>query len=44
MTLPYGVFSGPDGVRRIGVRRDDTVLDLSRAESQELILAGGALQ
>ncbi|MET0492828.1 MAG: fumarylacetoacetate hydrolase family protein [Actinoplanes sp.] len=44
MTLPYGVFSGPDGVRRIGVRRDDSVLDLSRAESQELILAGGALQ
>jgi len=29
--LPYGVFSGADGVRRIGVRLGDDVLDLSRA-------------
>jgi fumarylacetoacetase len=42
--LPYGVFSGADGVRRIGVRLGDSVLDLSRAESSELILAGGALR
>ncbi|MGA5303353.1 fumarylacetoacetase [Nucisporomicrobium flavum] len=43
--LPYGVFSTPgDGVRRIGVRLGDTVLDLSRAEADDLILAGGALQ
>nr|BFE67385.1 hypothetical protein GCM10020092_006860 [Actinoplanes digitatis] len=42
--LPYGVFSGTDGVRRIGVRLGDAVLDLSRAESAELILAGGALR
>lgn len=41
--LPYGVFSGPDGVRRIGARLGDAVVDLSRAESSELILAGGAL-
>src|SRR5690242_4835961 len=41
--LPYGVFSGPDGVRRIGARLGDSVLDLSGAESSELILAGGAL-
>jgi fumarylacetoacetase len=41
--LPYAVFSGPDGVRRIGVRLGDAVLDLSAAESSELILAGGAL-
>jgi fumarylacetoacetase len=27
--LPYGVFSLADGVRRIGVRLDDTVVDLS---------------
>ncbi|GGL02941.1 fumarylacetoacetate hydrolase family protein [Mangrovihabitans endophyticus] len=27
--LPYGVFSGDDGVRRVGVRLDDTVVDLS---------------
>jgi fumarylacetoacetase len=44
VTLPYGVFSADDGVRRIGVRLGDTVLDLSRAEAQELILAGGALR
>jgi fumarylacetoacetase len=42
--LPYGVFSTSDGVRRIGVRLDDRVLDLSRAEADELILAGGALR
>jgi fumarylacetoacetase len=29
--LPYGVFSGRDGLRRIGVRLGDAVLDLSRA-------------
>jgi fumarylacetoacetase len=29
--LPYGVFSGPDGVRRIGVRLDDHVLDVAAA-------------
>jgi fumarylacetoacetase len=29
--LPYGVFSGGDGVRRIGVRLGDAVVDLSRA-------------
>ena len=29
--LPYGVFSGGDGVRRVGVRLGDHVLDLSRA-------------
>jgi fumarylacetoacetase len=29
--LPYGVFSTDDGVRRIGVRLGDHVLDLSRA-------------
>ncbi|WP_433722776.1 fumarylacetoacetase [Actinoplanes sp. CA-051413] len=42
--LPYGVFSTGDGVRRIGVRLGDAVLDLSRAEEQDLILAGGALR
>jgi fumarylacetoacetase len=42
--LPYGVFSTADGVRRIGVRLGETVLDLSRAEQDELILAGGALR
>ena len=42
--LPYGVFSTSDGVRRIGVRLGDTVLDLSRAEAEDLILAGGALR
>jgi fumarylacetoacetase len=42
--LPYGVFSGADGVRRIGVRLGDDVLDLSRAEAADLILAGGALR
>jgi fumarylacetoacetase len=29
--LPYGVFSTADGVRRIGVRLESSVLDLSRA-------------
>jgi fumarylacetoacetase len=29
--LPYGVFSGADGVRRIGVRLGDHVLDLAAA-------------
>jgi fumarylacetoacetase len=29
--LPYGVFSGGDGVRRIGVRLDDDVLDVAAA-------------
>jgi fumarylacetoacetase len=29
--LPYGIFSGADGVRRIGVRVGDAVLDVSRA-------------
>ena len=42
--LPYGVFSTSDSVRRIGVRYGDAVLDLSRAEDAELILAGGALR
>jgi len=42
--LPYGVFSTGGGVRRIGVRLGDAVLDLSRAEQQDLILAGGALR
>jgi fumarylacetoacetase len=42
--LPYGVFSTGDGVRRIGVRLGDAVLDLSRAEHDDLILAGGALR
>jgi fumarylacetoacetase len=42
--LPYGVFSGADRVRRIGVRLGDDVLDLSRAEAADLILAGGALR
>jgi fumarylacetoacetase len=42
--LPYGVFSVGDGKRRIGVRLGSTVLDLTRAEADELILAGGALQ
>ncbi|GIE49372.1 fumarylacetoacetase [Amorphoplanes nipponensis] len=42
--LPYGVFSTGDGVRRIGVRLGDGVLDLSRAEQEDLILAGGALR
>jgi fumarylacetoacetase len=41
--LPYGVFSTGDGPRRIGVRLGDAVLDLARAERDELILAGGAL-
>lgn len=30
MSRPYGVFRGADGVRRIGVRVGDEVLDLSR--------------
>ena len=30
--LPYGVFSLADGVRRIGVRVDDTVADLSEVD------------
>jgi fumarylacetoacetase len=42
--LPYGVFSTGDGQRRIGVRLDASVLDLSRAEADEQILAGGALR
>lgn len=42
--LPYGVFSGADGLRRIGVRFGSSVLDLSRAEAADLILAGGALR
>ncbi|MFI7542945.1 fumarylacetoacetase [Actinoplanes sp. NPDC049599] len=42
--LPYGVFSTGDGVRRIGVRLGDAVLDLARAEQDDLILAGGALR
>ena len=41
--LPYGVFD-TDGRRRIGVRLGDAVLDLDRAEAEELILAGGALR
>ncbi|BCJ53692.1 fumarylacetoacetase [Actinoplanes sp. NBRC 14428] len=43
-TLPYGVFSTPGGARRIGVRLGDAVLDLARAEADDLILAGGALR
>jgi fumarylacetoacetase len=42
--LPYGVFSTAGGERRIGVRLGSSVLDLSRAEADELILAGGALR
>jgi fumarylacetoacetase len=42
--LPYGVFDTKDGRRRIGVRLRDFVLDLDRAEAEELILAGGALR
>jgi fumarylacetoacetase len=42
--LPYGVFSVGDGERRIGVRLGSSVLDLTRAEADELILAGGALR
>ena len=42
--LPYGVFSVGDGERRIGVRLGSTVLDLTRAEADDLILAGGALR
>ncbi|HEY7271332.1 MAG TPA: fumarylacetoacetase [Actinoplanes sp.] len=42
--LPYGVFSTADGERRIGVRLGSSVLDLSRAEADERILAGGALR
>ena len=42
--LPYGVFSKAGGVRRIGVRLGSSVLDLSRAEADEQILAGGALR
>jgi fumarylacetoacetase len=30
--LPYGVFSAADGVRRIGVRLGDAVLDLARID------------
>ena len=42
--LPYGVFSTAGGPRRIGVRLGSSVLDLSRAEADEQILAGGALR
>jgi fumarylacetoacetase len=42
--LPYGVFSTAGGERRIGVRLGSSVLDLSRAEADEQILAGGALR
>lgn len=42
--LPYGVFSGPDGRRRIGVRLGDHVVDLDRAETTGLISAGGTLR
>jgi fumarylacetoacetase len=42
--LPYGVFSTPGSEPRIGVRLGDDVLDLARAEADELILAGGALR
>jgi fumarylacetoacetase len=42
--LPYGVFSTAGGERRIGVRLESSVLDLSRAEAAEQILAGGALR
>jgi fumarylacetoacetase len=36
--LPYGVFSGADGVRRIGVRLGSAVLDLSRAIDDVAVL------
>jgi fumarylacetoacetase len=42
--LPYGVFSVSDGVRRIGVRLHDAVVDLARAEEEGLIQAGGVLR
>lgn len=42
--LPYGVFSGADGRRRIGVRLGDQVVDLDRAEATGLLAAGGALR
>jgi fumarylacetoacetase len=43
--LPYGVFSVADeDRRRLGVRLGNHVLDLDRAEADELILAGGALR
>jgi fumarylacetoacetase len=41
--LPYCVFVR-DGSRRIGVRIDDCVLDLARAEVVGLVDTGGALQ
>jgi fumarylacetoacetase len=48
--LPYGVFSRPGGERRIGVRLDDTVVDLSdvdevfRHPSLNALLAQGRPQ
>jgi fumarylacetoacetase len=48
--LPYGVFSLADGVRRIGVRLDDTVVDLSdvddifRQPSLNALMAQGSPQ
>jgi fumarylacetoacetase len=42
--LPYGVFTAADGVRRIGVRLGDEVVDLSRAEADGLLEAGGTLR
>ncbi|CUR57566.1 Fumarylacetoacetate hydrolase [metagenome] len=33
--LPYGVYSGRDGRKRVGVRLDDTVIDLRAVEMPE---------
>ena len=39
--LPYGVFSTPDGGRRIGVRVGDHVVDLTMLEQHGLIAVAG---
>jgi len=40
--LPYGVFSGPDGRRRVGVRYGDAVIDLTALEGHGLVAVAGA--
>ncbi len=42
--LPYGVFAGADGRRRIGVRVSDQVLDLTRAARSQHLDITGALE
>lgn len=42
--LPYGVFDGPAGQPRIGVRIGDYLLDLRAAEEAGWLDAGGALR